>query len=477
MGSRPRRSTKGQRLMSNIFAHTRRIAAASAASMLIAGMAHAGTVTAFMLSAGVCIGIALSGTAFAVIYGALSRLVPPERRGWALGVAGAVGGLGQFTMVPAAQWLIGSRGWVDALLISALALIDEGGYDEHTLVDQAVQACKKKPKIGPAASGLVNAVLRRFLNAQVRPRNISHYEKQGVPAFSAAHGHAPQSHEEVADALRLSSGYRTWSAMNRAAQELLWQTAGEPILRHDETLRETYRRLTVERLEMIGGGLSLIENLPGNVLERDHPTIGRIGHLDCKGEQFTALGPVDDAARKPRIGECRELRCDIGQRDGGRDRPLVAQEQFLCRTVHQQNASLPIERHDPGGDGFDHRLDERSPLFELSVRAEQSRGLLLDLADHAVECAIEHSDLVRTGPPFDPHEIASPDPARRPDELSQRLDLPIGKSQRKPYREANEKKTDEEKREVEAKLYLTGAICQLVVTARHCESVSPLAEA
>ncbi len=53
--------------------------------------------------------------------------------------------------------------WVDALLISALALIDEGGYDEHTLVDQAVQACKKKPKIGPAASGLVNAVLRRFL--------------------------------------------------------------------------------------------------------------------------------------------------------------------------------------------------------------------------------------------------------------------------------------------------------------------------
>lgn len=53
--------------------------------------------------------------------------------------------------------------WVDALLISALALIDEGGYDEHTLVDQAVQACKKKPKVGQAASGLVNAVLRRFL--------------------------------------------------------------------------------------------------------------------------------------------------------------------------------------------------------------------------------------------------------------------------------------------------------------------------
>lgn len=88
----------------------------------LAGMAHATSAGAFMWSAGICIGVALSGTAFAVIYGALSRLVPPERRGWALGVAGAVGGLGQFTMVPAAQWLIGGAGWVSALLVFALAL-------------------------------------------------------------------------------------------------------------------------------------------------------------------------------------------------------------------------------------------------------------------------------------------------------------------------------------------------------------------
>lgn len=86
----------------------------------LAGMAHAATPAAFLWTAGVCIGVALSGTAFAVIYGALSRLVPPERRSWALGVAGAVGGLGQFTLVPAAQWLIGGWGWVAALLSFAV---------------------------------------------------------------------------------------------------------------------------------------------------------------------------------------------------------------------------------------------------------------------------------------------------------------------------------------------------------------------
>ncbi|WP_291380764.1 MULTISPECIES: MFS transporter [Achromobacter] len=89
----------------------------------LAGMAHATTPAGFMWTAGVCIGIALSGTAFAAIYGALSRLVPPERRSWALGVAGAVGGLGQFTMVPAAQWLIGGWGWVAALLVFAVVLM------------------------------------------------------------------------------------------------------------------------------------------------------------------------------------------------------------------------------------------------------------------------------------------------------------------------------------------------------------------
>ena len=89
-------------------------------------MAQATTPVAFLLSAGLCIGIALSGTAFGVVYGALSRLMPPERRGWALGMAGAVGGFGQFAMVPVTQGLLGSWSWVSALLalavLAALAL-------------------------------------------------------------------------------------------------------------------------------------------------------------------------------------------------------------------------------------------------------------------------------------------------------------------------------------------------------------------
>jgi len=53
--------------------------------------------------------------------------------------------------------------WVDALLLSALALSFDNSYTPHTLVDQAVDACKRRQK---AASGFVNAVLRRFLREQ-----------------------------------------------------------------------------------------------------------------------------------------------------------------------------------------------------------------------------------------------------------------------------------------------------------------------
>lgn len=82
-------------------------------------MAHATTSFQLLLSCGVMIGAGLSATSFGTVYGALSRLVAPERRGWALGLAGAVGGLGQFAMVPAAQVFLSQYGWLLALVIMA----------------------------------------------------------------------------------------------------------------------------------------------------------------------------------------------------------------------------------------------------------------------------------------------------------------------------------------------------------------------
>lgn len=107
-------------MIADRFGSARVIAAGAltyAAGLLL--MAHASTLGAYTLGAGLFVGVALSGTAFGTIYGALSRLVDARRRSWALGAAGAIGGLGQFCMVPLAQGLISRAGWVAALVALA----------------------------------------------------------------------------------------------------------------------------------------------------------------------------------------------------------------------------------------------------------------------------------------------------------------------------------------------------------------------
>ena len=72
---------------------------------------------------------------------------------------------------------------VDALLLSALALlVPRAGstpYADHTLVDQAVTAARRRT---PAAAGFVNAVLRRFVRERIALLEaVSH---DGVAAFN-----------------------------------------------------------------------------------------------------------------------------------------------------------------------------------------------------------------------------------------------------------------------------------------------------
>ncbi|MFG6461540.1 MFS transporter [Roseateles sp. DXS20W] len=115
-------------------------------------MALASHPLSFTLGAGVLIGIAQSGSTYAVIYGVLGRTVSPEKRSWAFGVAAAAGSFGQFVMIPIETWLISHLGWQTALfllagtalLIVPLALgIRErqavGGATGHQSISQALK--------------------------------------------------------------------------------------------------------------------------------------------------------------------------------------------------------------------------------------------------------------------------------------------------------------------------------------------------
>ncbi|WP_300730225.1 MFS transporter [Pseudomonas sp.] len=72
------------------------------------------------LSAGLLIGIGLSGTSFSVILGVVGRALPPEKRSMGMGIASAAGSFGQFAMLPGTLGLIGWLGWSSTLLVLGL---------------------------------------------------------------------------------------------------------------------------------------------------------------------------------------------------------------------------------------------------------------------------------------------------------------------------------------------------------------------
>lgn len=72
--------------------------------------------TGFVLSAGVLVGLGLSGTTFPIVFGAVSRAVAPERRSLAMGMVMAVGSFGQFVMLPGTFGLMEGLGWSGALV-------------------------------------------------------------------------------------------------------------------------------------------------------------------------------------------------------------------------------------------------------------------------------------------------------------------------------------------------------------------------
>ncbi|HYH20769.1 MAG TPA: MFS transporter [Azospirillum sp.] len=85
----------------------------------LALMSWADTPGMLYLTAGVLVGLGLSGASFGVVIAGFSRLVPPEKRSWSMGIATAAGSMGQFLFAPLGQAFIAGYGWQAAMLMLA----------------------------------------------------------------------------------------------------------------------------------------------------------------------------------------------------------------------------------------------------------------------------------------------------------------------------------------------------------------------
>lgn len=94
------------------------------ALLYVTGLALAATASGpvgLNLSLGVLVGLALAGTTYVTVLGAVGRVVPPERRSLAFGLCTAAGSFGMFAVVPGAQALLDALDWRNAFLVMALA--------------------------------------------------------------------------------------------------------------------------------------------------------------------------------------------------------------------------------------------------------------------------------------------------------------------------------------------------------------------
>ncbi|MBH9576476.1 MFS transporter [Inhella proteolytica] len=89
----------------------------------LAGMGLANTPALFALAAGLLIGVAQSGTTYAVVYGVIGRQLDPAKRSWAMGVTASAGSFGQFLMLPIEHRLIEAFGWQPSLFLLAGAVL------------------------------------------------------------------------------------------------------------------------------------------------------------------------------------------------------------------------------------------------------------------------------------------------------------------------------------------------------------------
>jgi len=118
--------------------------------------------------------------------------------------------------------------------------------------DQYRHALLSRPTVDEQGREAFLAAMRRFLISELYDGNKLAYERRQVPAFAAAHGRAPQTYLEVKSVMQEDPYFRAFSLLNRATQELLWDTVGESVERQLPALKRA-----AGEVPKAGGSLTL----------------------------------------------------------------------------------------------------------------------------------------------------------------------------------------------------------------------------
>jgi predicted MFS family arabinose efflux permease len=109
----------------------------------------------FHFGGGILVGLGVALSSFGIVMAALGRIVPPEKRSWAFGLATASGSLGQFAFNPIAAGLISAYGWHQALIILA--------FSSLIIIPFAMPLMVQNTREAPQAAGETGLTMRQAI--------------------------------------------------------------------------------------------------------------------------------------------------------------------------------------------------------------------------------------------------------------------------------------------------------------------------
>jgi len=153
----------------------------------------------FNITAGLLIGIGMSGAGHNTVLAAFGQLMPPERRAWAMGLGTATASLGQFLVVPIGQAFIDAYGWIWAVLAMAIAIATT------PLLALALRAPQKnEPTDGPHSEKISSA------NASVAQGSHASADKGASDESNARVANTTSTATSLRHALGQAFGYDSY---------------------------------------------------------------------------------------------------------------------------------------------------------------------------------------------------------------------------------------------------------------------------
>jgi SAM-dependent methyltransferase len=123
---------------------------------------------------------------------------------------------------------------------------------EEAMTPQSKHALLSRPNADELGRESFLAAMRRFLITDLYEGNEVAYRRRQLPSFRKAHGRDPATVREVKGLMESDPYYRAFCLLNRATQELLWDTVGESVERQLPDLIEAARHVA-----SAGGTLTL----------------------------------------------------------------------------------------------------------------------------------------------------------------------------------------------------------------------------